>query len=262
VAVGTPVEQTRLNGRAALVSTGVHDLPPQVKLLALVGFVCCVVATPPAAVWPFLAQLGVLAVVIGLARLNPGRLVRGLAIEVPFIGFALAMPFIATGVTVPVAGLQLSVAGLWGAWTLLAKSTLGVLAALTLAATTKPEEFVAGLQRLQLPALLVEILSFMVRYLDVVVEQWRRMAIARTSRGFQARSLLAWPALSGAVGAGFIRSFERGERVHLAMLSRGYTGALPEVLGAAKPARPAQWGAGAAFVASALAITAISWWFA
>ena len=111
MAVGTPVEQTRLNGRAALVSTGVHDLPPQVKLLALVGFVCCVVATPPAAVWPFLAQFAVLAVVIGLARLSPSRLVRGLAIEVPFIGFALAMPFIATGVTVPVAGLQLSVDG-------------------------------------------------------------------------------------------------------------------------------------------------------
>ncbi len=262
MATGTPVDQARLTGASAVAGSPVHELPPQVKLIALVGFVCCVVATPPTSVWPFLAQLAVLAVVIGLARLNPGRLVRGLAIEVPFVGFALAMPFIATGARVSVAGLQLSVAGLWGAWTLLAKSTLAVLAALTLSATTKPAEFVAGLQRLQLPALLVEILSFMVRYLDVVVEQWRRMAIARTSRGFQARNLSAWPALSGAIGAGFIRSFERGERVHLAMLSRGYTGALPEVLGAAKPARLAQWGVGAAVVAPALAITVLSWWLA
>ncbi|MSV53543.1 MAG: cobalt ECF transporter T component CbiQ, partial [Actinobacteria bacterium] len=31
-------------------------------------------------------------------------------------------------------------------------------------------------------------------------------------------------------GALFIRSYERGERVHLAMLSRGYTGRLPQLV--------------------------------
>ena len=36
-----------------------------------------------------------------------------------------------------------------------------------------------------------------------------------------------WPALAKALGALFVRSYERGERVHLAMLARGYTGRLP-----------------------------------
>ncbi|MER6942357.1 energy-coupling factor transporter transmembrane component T, partial [Nocardioides sp. NPDC000441] len=52
-------------------------------------------------------------------------------------------------------------------------------------------------------------------------------AVARASRGFEARNPLHWPVLARSVGALFIRSFERGERVHLAMVSRGYTGRMP-----------------------------------
>jgi cobalt/nickel transport system permease protein len=54
-----------------------------------------------------------------------------------------------------------------------------------------------------------------------------RMKVARESRGFQARSVRSWPVIATTAGALFIRSYERGERVHLAMLSRGYTGQLP-----------------------------------
>jgi cobalt/nickel transport system permease protein len=56
--------------------------------------------------------------------------------------------------------------------------------------------------------------------------------VARESRGFNPRDVRHWPVLARSAGALFIRSYERGERVHLAMLSRGYTGTLPR-LGAA-----------------------------
>jgi cobalt/nickel transport system permease protein len=55
-----------------------------------------------------------------------------------------------------------------------------------------------------------------------------RMKIARASRGFEATGIKHWRVLATAAGALFIRSYERGERVHLAMLSRGYSGALPQ----------------------------------
>jgi cobalt/nickel transport system permease protein len=38
----------------------------------------------------------------------------------------------------------------------------------------------------------------------------------------------SWKVLATAAGALFIRSYERGERVHLSMLSRGYQGVLPQ----------------------------------
>ena len=42
----------------------------------------------------------------------------------------------------------------------------------------------------------------------------RRMRIARESRGFEASGLRHWGVLAKSAGALFIRSYERGERVH------------------------------------------------
>jgi ribosome-binding ATPase len=66
-----------------------------------------------------------------------------------------------------------------------------------------------------------------VRDHDVVTAELGRMTVAMRSRGCDPRSPRHWPALARALGALFIRSYERGERVHLAMLSRGYDGRLP-----------------------------------
>jgi cobalt/nickel transport system permease protein len=67
----------------------------------------------------------------------------------------------------------------------------------------------------------------MIRYTVVVTEELKRMAIARESRCFEAKGPKQWGVLARSAGALFIRSYERGERVHMAMLSRGYTGSLP-----------------------------------
>ena len=103
-----------------------------------------------------------------------------------------------------------------------------MLASLTLAATTEDQQVLRGLQRLRMPDLIVQIMGFMIRYLDVVTAELGRMMTAMRSRGYDPRSPRHWPVLARSLGALFIRSYERGERVHLAMLSRGYTGTLPE----------------------------------
>ena len=84
-----------------------------------------------------------------------------------------------------------------------------------------------GLERLRMPALLVQIMGFMIRYLDVVTADLGRMITAMRSRGVDPRAPRHWPALARTLGALFVRSYERGERVHLAMLSRGYDGSMP-----------------------------------
>jgi cobalt/nickel transport system permease protein len=206
----------------------VHRLPAQVKLVALLAFMLLVVATPRD--W-YLAYAGFLALLLGVvsvSRVPATYLVKRMVVEVPFVIFALLMPFIATGPRVDVLGLGVSESGLVSAWALLVKGTLGVLASLILAATTEPRHLLAGLERLRLPALLVQIMGFMIRYLDVVTDEMHRMKVARVSRGFTARNVRHWPVLARSAGALFIRSYERGERVHLAMLSRGYTGTLPD----------------------------------
>ena len=97
----------------------------------------------------------------------------------------------------------------------------------------------------------------MVRYLDVVTDEMARMRVARESRGFTARDIRQWPVLARSAGALFIRSYERGERVHLAMLSRGYTGTMPLLDSVA--ATPAQWARSALLPAAALAVCLAGW---
>ncbi|MFE1885457.1 cobalt ECF transporter T component CbiQ, partial [Streptomyces diastatochromogenes] len=220
--------------------SSVHALPPHTKLAAVFAFVVVVVSTPREAMWAFAMYAVLLAFVAYRARVPAGFLLKRLLIEVPFVAFAVLMPFVAEGERVDALGLSLSVNGLWGAWNVLAKGTLGVAASVLLAATTELRELLLGLQRLKLPPLLVQIASFMIRYGDVITDEMRRMRIARESRGFEARGVRHWGVLAKSAGALFIRSYERGERVHLAMVSRGYAGAMP-VMGLVSPSPRPRW---------------------
>jgi cobalt/nickel transport system permease protein len=235
----------------------VHRLQPHLKLVAVLGFALVVVATPVHAAWSWMAYGGYLALVLlaaAVAGVGPARLARGLAIEVPFVLFALLLPFVAQGPRIEVAGIAVSQSGLVAAGGLLAKATLSVLAAVVLSATTEPRALLQGLERLRLPSLLVQILMFMIRYADVVGGELERMRVARESRGFQARHLGALRVLGTAAGALFIRSYERGERVHLAMLARGGDGRLPAGPAVAVPA--GAWLTGLALPLSAGAVLA------
>ncbi|CAM5387041.1 cobalt ECF transporter T component CbiQ [Streptomyces avidinii] len=235
----------------------VHGLPPHCKLAATLAFVVVVVSTPREAVWAFGLYAALLAAVAAVARIPAGFLLRRLLIEVPFVAFAVLMPFVAEGERVQVLGMSLSVSGLWGAWNVLAKGTLGVAASVLLASTTELRALLLGLQRLKLPPLLVQIASFMIRYGDVISDEMRRMSIARRSRGFEASGIRHWGVLAKTAGALFIRSYERGERVYLAMVSRGYAGSMPVIDEVA--ATRAQWAYASVLPVTALAVCLMGW---
>ncbi|MGW7088704.1 cobalt ECF transporter T component CbiQ [Streptomyces sp. NPDC054871] len=235
----------------------VHALPPHTKLAAVFCFVVVVVSTPREAMWAFGLYAALLGVVAYASRVPLPFLLKRLLIEVPFVAFAVLMPFVAEGERVDVLGMSLSVNGLWGAWNVLAKGTLGVAASVLLASTTELRALLLGLQRLKLPPLLVQIASFMIRYGDVITDEMRRMKIARESRGFEARGVRQWGVLAKSAGALFIRSYERGERVHLAMVSRGYAGSMP-VIDEVTASR-AQWTYALALPSAALIVCVLGW---
>ncbi|MDF0371763.1 MULTISPECIES: cobalt ECF transporter T component CbiQ [Streptomyces] len=237
--------------------TPVHALPPHCKLAAVLCFVVAVVSTPREAVWAFALYAALLAGVAAVARISPGFLLKRLVIEVPFVAFALLMPFVVPGEQTELLGVSVSVPGLWGAWNVLAKGTLGVAASVLLASTTELRSLLLGLQRLRLPPLLVQIASFMIRYGDVIGDELRRMSVARRSRGFEASGVRHWGVLAKTAGALFIRSYERGERVHLAMVSRGYTGTMPVI--DEVTATRTQWAHAAALPVLALVVCLLGW---
>ena len=101
------------------------------------------------------------------------------------------------------------------------------------------------------------IASLMVRYLDVVHGELRRLQVARVSRADDPRWLWQSKAVAATAGTLFIRSFERGERVHQAMLSRGFDGHLPVLARpASAPPAPPVWPV--ALLPSAAAVVALA----
>ncbi|MFC8045467.1 cobalt ECF transporter T component CbiQ [Nocardia sp. NPDC057353] len=245
-------DRLHLPGESAL-----HRAPAEVKIAGAVLLVLAVVATPRDTLWPY----GVFAVgLLGLwavARIPPRWIGPRLLIELPFLVLALLLPFAAGEPRTALLGLSLSTAGLWAAWGIVAKGTLGVGISLTLAATTAVRELPGGLTRLRAPGLVVTIVVLMLRYVDVIADEAARMRLARLARGDDPRSLAQVAATARGVGALFLRSYERGERVHLAMLSRGFTGAVPD-FGTA-PAATRDWLVMGAAVLAAAGVCACAW---
>lgn len=202
--------------------SGVHRLAPECKLVATVLFVFAVVATPREAIWAFGLDAAILVTIAVIAHVPLGRLARRMAIEVPFLAFAVFLPLVGHGPYVEVGLLTLSEPGLWGAWNVVVKGTLGVAATSLLTATTAVPDLLLALERLRVPRAVVGIASFMLRYWQLLADDLRRMKIARISRGDDPRWLWQVAGIARTAGALFVRSYERGERVYVAMLARGY----------------------------------------
>lgn len=205
----------------------VHRLAAAPKIVGTVGWAIVVVLVPREELWVFGSLSALLATVVITSQIPARTFLRRLAIELPFIGFALALPFVADGERVSILGMSLAAEGLWAAWNIFIKASLCTGAAIVLAATTQTSEILKGLEQLKVPRVLVSIAGYMVRYIDVVLGEARRMLQARRARGDQGRWLWHVRAVASIAGSLFIRSFERGERVYVSMLSRGYTGSMP-----------------------------------
>lgn len=206
----------------------VHRSEPQVKLVGLVVFVAAVAITPRQAVWAFAIHATVLAAVVAVGRVPVVTIARRSLVVAPFLAVAAIVPFIGEGDRTAVGPLELSTDGLWAAWNIAAKALLGAGASIVLTATTPLPEILVGLSRLRVPRPVVAIAGFMIRYLELLTDQLRRMRLAMAARGHDPRWLWQARPLAAAAGTLFVRTYERGERVHQAMVARGFTGHLPD----------------------------------
>ena len=203
-------------------------MPSHLKILAALLFIFVGVATPITN-WPaFLLYFLLIFAAAAVAKIPLRTLLSRAVIEIPFIFFAVLMPFFGKGDQVDVGPFSLYGDGIEAALSIVAKGTLGVLTAVILSTSTTAREILRGLERLKLPRMMVQIATFMLRYINVISDEMERMKVARESRGFEAKGIQHWKILATVAAALFIRSYERGERIHLAMLSRGYAGELPQ----------------------------------
>jgi cobalt/nickel transport system permease protein len=157
------------------------------------------------------------------ARLGLGICVACAILTAAAIGARLpVLAVLARGwVVLPFTGLFALLAWIGGdphrAISLLAKSWLSAVAVVLLMASTPLERLFAGLEKMGLPVLLVSVVQFVWRYLQVAFAQLDRVQIARAARGGERRFAFA----TSTVAVLFASSAARAERVHWALLSRG-----------------------------------------
>jgi cobalt/nickel transport system permease protein len=206
----------------------IHDLPPHFKIVSLLTFLIVCVATPIQNYWAFIGFALLIFSLLRIAKLPVLTIAKRATIEIPFLFFAFLMPFFSRGERFELLGIEMSRPGAIAAASIIAKGTLGVLTAILLSGSTPAREILRGFELLKMPSLLVQIMTFMLRYMNVITDEMERMKVARLSRGFEERGIRDWKFIAGTAGALFVRSYERGERVHTSMIARGYEGELPK----------------------------------
>lgn len=203
----------------------VHRLDPRARLLGLVVF-----SLPVALAGSFRAALlGLVlaALLLALARPPAGLVLRRLLAVNLFTAFLwVFVPLSAPGQALFHLGpLAYTHEGAALALLLTLKTNAAFLAVTALVGSIAPPELGCALQALGLPEKLCHLLLMTHRYLFVIQREYLRLLTSARARGFTPRTnshtyrTYAW-----LLGMLLVKSWDRAERVHQAMLCRGFTG--------------------------------------
>lgn len=209
----------------AYADTPIHALDPRAKVAATAVFVLCVVSFGTyelSAMLPFVAFPLFMAID---ASLPLGFLARRLLIVAPFAVLIGAFnPLIDTAVVAHVGAVAVS-----GGWisflSILLRFLLTAFAALVLIGTTGLVGVCAALERMGMPDVLSTQLMLLYRNIFLLGEETMRMARARSLRSFGRRGM-GWRVYSQMLGSLLLRTVARAQRIHHAMLARGFDGSV------------------------------------
>jgi len=219
---GALLDFKRLDQLAA-GDTAVHRLDPRAKVLATLAFIVSVVSFGKYELSALIPFFIFPAVLIGLGDLPAGYILRKIALICPF-AFVVGMfnPVFDRGALVHLGPLAIS-----GGWiscaSIVTRAALTVSAAVILVAVTGFPAICRAMERLGMPAAFAVQLVFLYRYIFVLTEEGGRASRARELRSFgkKGRGMTSYASLLGHL---LLRTWMRAERIHMAMLARGFTG--------------------------------------
>jgi cobalt/nickel transport system permease protein len=209
--------------RLAAGDSFLHRLDPRAKVLATLVFIVCVVSYDRYRLSALLPFFIFPALTLGQGNLPASYLVRKIALVCPFaLAVGIFNPLFDTAVIWSIGPLGIS-----GGWiscaSILVRALLTVSAALMLVAVTGFPAICRALEQLGMPGPFAVQLIFLYRYIFVLAEEGGRAERARELRSFgnKGRGMESYASL---VGSLLLRTWQRAERVHMAMLARGFVG--------------------------------------
>lgn len=207
----------------ALRQTAVHRLDPRAKLLTTLCFIVCVVSFDKYEISAMLPFLIYPAVLISAGHLPLSYILRKVLFVIPFaLLIGLFNPIFDRQVVMQVGNLDI-----WGGWlscgSIVMRAVLTVTAAIILVATTGFQALCEALEKFKLPTIFILQLLFLYRYIFVLADEGVRIARARQLRACGQRNL-GMRHFGSLAGQLLLRTWERAERIHMAMLARGFSG--------------------------------------
>jgi cobalt/nickel transport system permease protein len=206
-----------------------YRLLPRTRLLCVVLLVFAIALTPHgrwSTWWLYGAGVGA---IVHFSHLSPGALAKRVAVEFLFISALLLGTLFQPGGT-PLwqsGGVQITTLGLTVLGSVAIKALLSLWALNTLILTTTIPDLLDAMLTLRVPRLLVAIFAAMVRYIAVLGEEVVAMQRAALARNLMGRDRWQRLVVGNMIGALFVRTYDRAERIHRAMLSRGCIDGLP-----------------------------------
>jgi len=212
----------------AHLDSPVHRLDSRVKTIVVLIFSVVVVSAGKYKVVE-LVPFAILPFSMILVGGIPVRFVLRQTLWVsPFVVFvALLNPvFDAEKVRVTLGGGEFLVRRGWlSCGSIVVKFTLTVSALMALMSTSKFSDLLRGLESLRVPKVFIMQLSLVYRYLFVLVDEVMRMTRAAEGRALSLRGRLGVArAYVSIIGTLLVRTLDRAERVHKAMVGRGFDG--------------------------------------
>ena len=160
--------------------------------------------------WYWLSAYGIIAFCWAVSLRVPIRKLTGLlGLELIFLSF-LALPL-----------------GWERASFLLVRSLVCLLTMNSFLLTLPPHSFGIALKGLPLPKALKETLLLAGQYLEILLGEVTQMQRSAKLRGLNGAAGWVRYANASMIGALYLRSLDRAERVYAAMIARGYNGMLP-----------------------------------
>ena len=218
--------QMHLFDELAAGATPIHRLHPLAKVMVTLAFLACVISFDKYELSGLLPFLFYPAVVLSLAHIPVWIMVKRMLLASPFVlCIGLFNPLFDRLPVMEICGMPVS-GGFISLLSLSLKCALTILSALLLLATTSMSQLAQALRQLYVPRLFVMQLVLTFRYISVLVNEAARVWTAYLLRAPLARGLSPrwWGSLLGQM---LMRTFDRAQSIHHAMLLRGYTGDYP-----------------------------------
>ena len=213
------------------LTSPIHDLNAKSKIVTLFLLLIISVSTKPTSYMAFIIYGALVCFLIVLSKVPLKYVFKKSLIVIPFVVMvAIFIPFIkkdAVGGGISLGlGTNISVShsGLLIFFNVLVKSYIGVLTVILLSSTTSFPKLLKGFEELKVPRFMIMLASFTYRYLFILADEVIKMKRARDSRCFGGKWIWHAKTIGHMIGTLFLRSYERGERIYIAMVSRGYEG--------------------------------------